>query len=355
MDEAQQSLGSLKRIVADCFSVNPGIYWVDLLATACVGWGSFAATELLWARSQVIAGAACVVSIFAFYRGLLFIHELTHRDRQDLPGFSVAWSLLFGTPFFLPSFMYRGVHREHHSKAHYGTPCDGEYFPFGASPWWKSAFFVIQSAVLPAALILRFGLLAPLSLLSPRLRRYVMVHASALTVRFNLPRKIPSGRGLRNWYVQECVCSAWAMGLAALTASGAVRLGTLGHLYGLMVAMFVVNCLRTLVAHRFNHPSEASLTLTEQLLDSVNIEGSPVIAELLCPLGLRYHGLHHLFPAIPYHQLGAAHRRLRAQLPPDGFYQATVEPSFASAFAALWRNTSRALPRPARRPSHDGA
>jgi hypothetical protein len=35
------------------------------------------------------------------------------------------------------------------------------------------------------------------------------------------------------------------------------------------------------------------------------------------PLGLRYHALHHLFPSLPYHALGTAHRRLIVALPPD--------------------------------------
>ncbi len=341
--EAQESLRGLRLIVADCFRVNPWIYWADLLGTAVISWGSFALTELFWGRSFPVALASLVVCVFASYRGILFIHELTHQGRADLPGFSLVWNLLFGTPYVLPSFLYRGVHLQHHTRAFYGTANDGEYLPFGASPLWKSVWYVSQSLLMPASQFLRFGLIAPLSFIHPRLRRYVMAHASAVTLRRELPRRIPTGKDLRNWHVQECLCFIWVACLGSLLWTGTVSPGFFFHLYGLMVVMFVVNSLRTLLAHRFANGSGQELTITEQLLDSINLEGMPVLIELPCPLGLRYHALHHLFPAIPYHNLGVAHRRLRAQLPRASFYHSTVEPSVTGAVAALLRNTSRAI------------
>jgi fatty acid desaturase len=37
-------------------------------------------------------------------------------------------------------------------------------------------------------------------------------------------------------------------------------------------------------------------------------------------VGLRYHALHHLLPALPYHRLAEAHRRLTAELPVSSAY-----------------------------------
>jgi fatty acid desaturase len=350
MDESQESLGSLKKIVADCFEIRRWIYWVDLVGTAAVAWGAFFATELLWPLSPPAAAATFVVSTFAFYRGILFIHELTHRDRDEVRGFSLAWNLLFGTPWLLPSFLFRGVHLEHHRQTSYGTGRDFEYLPFGATPLVTVLSFTSQSFVMPAVMVLRFGLLAPLSLLAPRLRQYVMVHASALTMRFGLPRKIPTGRDLRNWYVQEFLCCAWVLCVAALLATGTMPASVLVHSVALMIAVFLVNSVRTPISHRYSNVSERELSFHEQVLDSVSID-TGILAELLCPVGFRYHGLHHLLPAIPYHQLGIAHRRLRAQLPASSFYHSTVEPSVATALASLWTSTSRRVSRP----SPDGA
>jgi len=328
----------LKKLVADCFAVRPAIYWADLLCTALLSWGSFAATELLWPASPLAAALAFLVSTFAFYRGVLFIHELTHRDRAELPGFSLAWNLLFGVPSLMPSFTYRGVHLEHHRKATYGTGRDFEYLPFGASPVSTVAWLAAQSFVMPAKMFLRFGLLAPLSLLFPRLRRWVVRHASALTLRFELPREVPTGKDLRRWHVQELLCFLWVAAIAALP------LGVFLHLYALMTAVFLLNAVRTPISHRYLNASERELSFTEQVLDSVNIDGG-LLAELVCPVGFRYHGLHHLLPDLPYHQLGAAHRRLRAQLPRDSFYHSTVERSVGAALRTLFRGTSRRLAR----------
>lgn len=63
--------------------------------------------------------------------------------------------------------MYRGVHIEHHKRNSYATEEDGEYLPFGASPFWKTLAYIAQSLYLPAAW-LRFGVIAPMSLFSRR-------------------------------------------------------------------------------------------------------------------------------------------------------------------------------------------
>lgn len=335
MGESPDSLGSLKKVVADCFAVRPSIYWADLLATALVGWGAFFATELWLTRLLPAAAFAFVVSAFAFYRGMLFIHELVHRARGELPGYSLAWNLLFGVPWLLPSFTFRGVHCEHHNTTTYGTRHDFEYLDFGGSPIAATVRFALKSFVMPVAMVVRFGLLAPLSLVVPRLRRYVMLHTSALSMRLDVPRTLPSGTDLRNWYAQEFLCCAWVLGLAVW-----LPLNVVLHGYALMTAVFLLNSVRTPISHRYANVSARELTFKEQVLDSVNIDGG-FVAELFCPLGFRYHGLHHLLPAIPYHQLGAAHRRLRAQLPRDSPYHATVERSVAAALSALLRGTSR--------------
>jgi fatty acid desaturase len=125
-------------------------------------------------------------------------------------------------------------------------------------------------------------------------------------------------------------------------SAGLLSLGTLRHMYLLVVAMALLNSLRTLVAHRYRNRTEKEISFTEQFLDSVNIEGNPVLMEILAPVGLRYHALHHVFANMPYHNLGIAHRRLKKQLPADSIYHISTEPSFMSAMRTHWKNTREA-------------
>ena len=72
------------------------------------------------------------------------------------------------------------------------------------------------------------------------------------------------------------------------------------------------------------------------MLDSNTIPGGPW-TELWAPLGMRYHALHHLFPTMPYHTMGVAHRRLLRELPADSPYHATLRRSMVAAIAELVR------------------
>jgi fatty acid desaturase len=342
MENKALPLAEMKKIVEDCFAPNPWIYWADMLITAVVAYGSFLLTE--WAPALSFQELFFfALSVCGFYRGVLFVHELTHQERRDLPGFSVTWNIFFGIPMLLPSFLYRGVHIDHHRKATYGTDEDGEYLPFGASPFSRSVLYLGQSVLLPFLLVFRFGVLAPLSLLHPKLRHFIMAHTSSLAIRTDTARKVPkNGVELRNWYALEALGFGYVLTLFLFFNAGLLSLGTLRHMYLLVVAVALLNSARTLVAHRYRNRSEKEITFTEQFLDSVNIEGNPVLMEILAPVGLRYHALHHVFANMPYHNLGTAHRRLKKQLPKDSLYHLATEPTFFSALQTHWKNTREA-------------
>jgi fatty acid desaturase len=335
-------LGEMKKIVQDLFPVNPLVYWADFLLTTCVAWGAIYLTQI----SPSLSAAELLsfaVSVFALLRAALFIHELTHQERKHLPGFSVVWNLIIGVPFLVPSLMYRGVHIDHHRKSMYGTDEDGEYLPFGASPLWRSALYVGQAILIPFLLVLRYLVLPPISLLHPRVRKIVVEHCSSFAIRTDTARRVPTDPvDLRNWYVLETLCFTWALTITILVVQGVIPLTFVRHMYLLTVATFFVNSVRTLVAHRYRNRAATELTYAEQYEDSINVEGPVLVMELIAPVGLRYHALHHLFPAMPYYNLGIAHRRLKAQLPADSIYHDAIEPTLWSAFATHVRNTRQA-------------
>jgi fatty acid desaturase len=110
------------------------------------------------------------------------------------------------------------------------------------------------------------------------------------------------------------------------------------YLTGMMIVF--LNAVRTLGAHRFLNDGR-EMTFVEQLVDSVNYPRRPLITGLWAPIGLRFHALHHLFPAMPYHNLAAAHRRLINELPANSPYRLTVGDSLIVSLWQLWLASRR--------------
>ncbi|HYP13278.1 MAG TPA: fatty acid desaturase [Bryobacteraceae bacterium] len=322
-------------LVQDLHKPEPWIFWSDLVFTATVAWGAFVAAGLLGSLWSL---AALAIASAAFYRGLCFIHELTHLKTRALPGFETAWNLLFGAPLLLPSFVYVGVHQDHHKLSTYGTEQDPEYMPFAQSDI-RTLVFTLHSILLPVFQVLRFVVISPVALLVPPLHRWVAVHASALSMNVNYKRSIsPSlNRSMRLW---EClILGLWIPAVAGMYM-GVFSWRLLISWYAVTATTSLVNTLRTLGAHNYESSGEP-LDRNGQLLDSIDTPGN-VFTELWAPVGLRYHALHHYFPGIPYHNLPEAHRRLIQGLPGDASYRATLSPGLRHSLVRLYRRGGQA-------------
>lgn len=325
----------LRKQFTKTFQPHPGIYWLDLLLSSVVGWTAFY-LSLHSPFGSLAYFAATAIALVALLRAILFIHEIAHYKRGSLPGFEIAWHLLVGLPFMLPSLMYVGSHSDHHRLNVFGTSNDPEYAPLAQGNILSLGWFVLGVLIVPALLVLRWGILAPLSYSVPPLRKLVVQRASTLVINPAYCRPPPRKQHRSRWIIQEwttalvvwLVCMSWLR--------GQLPMAWILQWYLVTAGMLVLNQVRTLAAHRYEN-SGRQLSLTEQLLDSVNLSDWPVLTVLAAPVGLRYHALHHLLPNVPYHSLGRLHRQLQNALPLDSSYNLASERGILSAIQDLVR------------------
>lgn len=321
-----------RRLVADLHTPRPAIYWADLLLSALIGWTAFAAAVAFEPFSWRMT-VACLIAVFALYRGVGFLHEISHLRQSALPGFETAWNLLFGVPMLTPSFIYVGVHQNHHKISTYGTIQDPEYLPFSGRRG-MIVLFILESLLLPFLLMVRFLLLSPLSVCSRRMRGWLAVRASALSFNARYQREVTEAtcRKIVRWEV--ATLSAWC-GVAALAVFRVLPWRCFAIWYLVTAVASFINTLRTLGAHRYSSDG-TPLDRDGQWSDSIDTPGA-FWTELWAPVGLRYHALHHYFPGIPYHNLKTAYVRLTRSLPTDSRHGQVTSQSLPHSLQALYR------------------
>ena len=345
------SIKEAKALIKDLGRPNPTIYWADFLVTI-VSAHAFMAAEIRaadWLPLEGLAFWGARVALFAaaatlYMRAVMFIHELVHLRGDAFVPFRVAWNLLCGIPCLIPSFMYY-PHVDHHRRKSYGTDHDGEYLELSSRHPAYIVAFVAAALIVPPLAFFRFLILTPIAWVWPVVREKVEMHASSLVVDIFYLRGDFGPKARRIMLLQEGLCFAWCV---FLVVRGPIVEGTLFgpfwlHAYALSVSLIAINNIRTLGAHRWVSDGN-ELTFEEQMLDSLNYPHRSWITELWGPVGTRYHALHHLFPSLPYHDLGEAHRRLRAGLPADSIYHQLERVSLTAAIVELWqraRNSSR--------------
>jgi fatty acid desaturase len=326
------------RLTADLAKPNAAIYWADLLLSAAIGYGTFAAAYIL--GITFVGAAAALISVLTLYRCIMFIHELTHLRKRTPRFFWTAWHVLVGVPLLLPSFLYEGIHNLHHAKSHYGTEGDPEYLQWARGRRRDVALMLPISAAEPLLLVLRFLFVTPIAALVPAARGYVLERMSAMVMNPRFKRTEPPPFRTA-WLVLETLITLYAWTVLILVVAGIVPLTLVLLALAIWSAMSIINMVRTLAAHHYENDGEP-IDVVSQLLDTVNVPPPALLPMLWAPVGLRYHGLHHLLPNLPYHSLGRAHRRLLERLPADSPYRATLHRRISDVLARMFRNQAQA-------------
>lgn len=331
----------VRSLVRDLFARRAWIYWLDFGITITLTWTAVAVyfTAEAWSAMQLLAMLLAAIGLF---RAGTFIHEIVHFKHGELVSFKWVWNLLLGFPILSPWVIYRN-HVEHHIDQYYGTPRDGEYLPLGAAPPSETLKYLAQIPLLPPLAVIRFGILGPVSHLWPDLREWLLTRASAAITnpyyRKRFPHKLEGELARSEWF-----CFSWLALLAGLTLFGPIEPIHWLMAWALLALTVGLNWVRNLAAHGYRHDG-TPLGKTGQVRDSINITGQTWLTAWLFPVGLRYHGLHHLVPGLPYHQLGRAHQRLIRALPVDHPYHQCNHRNYfgviGDLLAGAWRSRRR--------------
>lgn len=339
IQEQEFPLHEARSLVRDLMMPNPWIYWGDFLFHITLGWACFIAvlnmTTFSWWQF-----ALYLIAALSFYRAIIFIHELVHLKKGTFRAFRMVWNLTCGVPLLIPSFTYDGVHNDHHKRDIYGTGEDGEYLPFAGHKPSFMVGYVLLSFILPWAIVIRFFLLTPLSYLLPPLRKLIWSRASSLTIDLNYYRPANAIRNDIHWRAQEFAAFLVVAAVVTGIALDILSIKIVLLWYAITVLIFFLNSLRTLAAHAYRNQPEHRLSVSEQYLDSVNVPGNGFTTPLWAPVGLRLHATHHLFPAMPYHNLGKAHRLVSTHLSDNRLYLETTRSSLWDALKRLWHDAA---------------
>jgi fatty acid desaturase len=345
--EAAFSLTEARAFVRDLFVPDERIYWADFLTTIVLGYVCYALTRLSFewgdeplAWRLALAAATFSVQCACFYRAVMFVHEIVHLPEKQFIAFRFIWNLLCGIPFLVPSFTYYS-HLDHHRRKTFGTQQDGEYLPLASmSPWWI-VVYLSQCLWAPPLAVIRFGVLTPLMWVCPPLASFIHQRASSLVMDPSYIRPLPTAIALRYIRLQELGCFLFLVACVTVPIVFWHRwpIPFAIQAYGTSMVLVLMNCLRTLAAHRWSSAGREQ-TFVEQMLDSVTMDNDSPLAVLLNPVGLRYHATHHLFPSLPYHNIRAAHRRLLARLPAHSPYRQTIARSIWPVIADLWQRAA---------------
>lgn len=326
-----------KSAVRDLSTPKPAIYWADMLVTIGIGYGC--ALGFLGMPGFSWPRAVCyVVAVFAIFRASSFIHEIVHLRDRRLDAFEVGWDLLCGMPLLFPSFAYTH-HLDHHRCDSYGTEHDGEYLPFGTDPPRLIGYFLLMTIAWPFMVVFRFLFLVPVSFVYPPFRGWLLARFSSFGI-INFRHRLVTGPNtpLGYWAFLDAACSLRAWLPIVLVGLGVFPWTRVALMFALVASVMSLNFIRTLALHHYLE-DDGKVSYLDQLHDSITLADNPLVTELFVPLGLRFHALHHLFPHLPYHALGIAHRRLMQELPSGSAYHRTVRPGLSSVFVQFWKNS----------------
>lgn len=307
----------MKLLLNDLNEVNKFIFWRDLICLSLIGWGAIFYTSFHFNILVFFIGT------YSLYKGTMLIHEVSHLSKK-IPGYKAAYNILLGYPNSYPSYIY-DTHLFHHGKKTYGTIKDPEYAyvkKYNAITLLKP---LLISLLLPLLQIIRFTILPLITpFLGLNFKRSLYQKYSTLVFSDKYIRPIKNEKKeLRTMMSQDLLCSAYKITLIALVYLEVLPFQFIINFYFAFVIASLINMYRALFNHLYANESLVSLSWEDHLLDTATIKPG-IFTHLIFVNGLGYHAIHHLFPEMPYHNLGKAHKKLIKNLSDDHIYKQNI-------------------------------
>ncbi len=330
MNEDQvQEIKKMKEILKGELTLDKSLFWRDIIICILLTW------PMLYFSALNKSLTAFFIGSFFLYKGTILIHEVSHLAKK-IKGYRLVYNIFFGWPNGYPAYIY-DTHLFHHGKKTYGTKRDPEY-KYMEEIGFKDLLRPFLSAlILPFFQLFRFAILPIFTPFLPRSAKIkIFQKFSTLVFSLEYTRTIRDEKSaLQMMKRNDLICALYKFTFFALIISGILTIQFLYVWYGSLVFASILNMYRSLFNHRYSNKELTSMSWADHLRDTITIEPGP-ITNLVCVNGLNYHGIHHLFPELPYTNLKKAHQKLMQELPKEHIYRQTVVPSLFQAFKVSW-------------------
>ena len=331
MESEKIQYNLLKELLEEFRFLNKRIFWTDLIITFLLSWPLFFFAVF---SEGPISYLSFIISVFAIYRGTIFIHEVVHFEKE-LSGFRIFFNLLFGWPNCFPAYLYT-PHFFHHGKKTYGTKKDPEYMYLGDKKPITMIAPLIVAFILPIFHFIRFALV-PLfyPIMTEKMKFFIFENFSTLVMDVKYKRRKRYPNELNQMVLNDLACCLYKWVPLLAIYYGYLPVKALVFYIIALYCSMVLNMYRAKFNHKYENPN-TPMTDMGQLYENVTIEGS-ILSELWSPTALRFHTIHHVVQDIPYHNLKKAHEKLKRELPKDHPYFQTIEKSFFSAWKSHYK------------------